>query len=290
MKNVSAELKAFLDTSKSFHACDLYELTLQSGVVYRYADYGLPVLLSDGRLFASSKRPVFKRGKLKMSSKIEVDKLSVTFYIDGGDMVGGVPMMQVAHSGGLDESTMSLYRCFMSSPGVVVGTVCMFSGYVEIKSGGGLELALEVKSAVQRLNVDYPLQKYYPTCPWSLYSTGCGLDIRNWKMAGTVVSAESASIIRVSVLSETDGYYNEGGVEFTGGALAGITAPVRRSWDVSGNTKIEFLMPLAALPSYGDSVQVYPGCDKTPATCESKFSNYLHNRAAPFVPLKETIV
>lgn len=290
MKNVSAELKTFLDTAKSFHVCDLYELTLQSGVVYRYADYGLPVLLPDGRLFASSKRPVFKRGKLKMSSKIEVDKLSGTFYIDGGDVIGGVPMMQVAHSGGLDESTMSLYRCFMSSPGSVVGTVCMFSGYVEIKSGGGLELALEVKSAVQRLNVDYPLQKYYPTCPWSLYSTGCGLDIGNWKKAGTVVSAESASIIRVSVLSEMDGYYNEGGVEFTGGALAGITAPVRRSWDVSGNTKIEFLMPLAALPSYGDTVLVYPGCDKTPATCESKFSNYLHNRATPFVPLKETIV
>lgn len=87
MKNVSAELKTFLDTSKTFHVCDLYELILQSGAVYRYADYGLPVLLDDGRLFASSNRPVFKRGKLKMNSRIEVDKLAVTLYIGGEDKI-----------------------------------------------------------------------------------------------------------------------------------------------------------------------------------------------------------
>ena len=290
MKKVSDELKNFLDTARTFHVCDLYELTLKSGAVYRYADYGLPVLLADGRLFASSNRPVFKRGKLKMNSKIEVDKLTVTFYVGGEDKIGGTPMMHVAHSGGLDEAQLALYRCFMRAPGDVVGTVEMFSGYVEIKSGGGLELQLEIKSAIQRLNVDYPPQKYYPTCPWSLYGAGCGLNIENWKRLGAVVSVESTSIIRASVLTEADGYYNEGGVEFLTGALAGITAPVRRSWDISGNTKIEFLMPLAGLPNYGDQVKIYPGCDKTPTTCENKFNNYLRNRATPFVPLKETII
>lgn len=290
MKSVSNELKAFLDTAKTFHVCDLYELTLQSGVVYRYADYDLPVLLPDGRLFASSNRPVFKRGKLKINSKIEVDKLTVTLYIGTEDRIGGVPMMRVAHSGGLDESRLTLSRCFMREPGDVVGIVEMFGGYVEIKSGGGLELQLEVKSAVRWLNVDFPMQKYYPTCPWNLYGAGCGLNIDNWKSEGTVVSAQNTSVATVSVLTEEDGYYNEGGVEFLSGALAGIIAPVRRSWDISGNTKIEFLMPLAAIPAYGDTVKIYPGCDKSPATCENKFNNYLRNRATPFVPLKETIV
>lgn len=290
MKNVSQELKAFLDTSKNFYACDLYELTLKSGVVYRYADYDRPIVLSGGRLFSASNRPIFKRGKLKASSTIEVDKLTVTLYVGAEDKIGGVPILRAAHSGALDDSTLTLYRCFMSAPGVVVGAVEMFGGQLEIKSGGGLELALEVKSAVQRLNVDYPFQKYYPTCPWSLYGAGCGLSIENWKRAGTVVYIDGASLIRVSVLSESDGYYNEGGVEFISGALAGIIAPIRRSWDVSGNTKIEFLMPLAAAPAYGDTVKIYPGCDKTPATCENKFNNYLRNRATPFVPLKETLV
>lgn len=290
MKNVSAELKHFLDTSKIFHVCDLYELILQSGAVYRYADYGLPVLLDDGRLFASSNRPVFKRGKLKMNSRIEVDKLAVTLYIGGEDKIGGVPIMRVAHSGGMDGSHLTLSRCFMRSPCEVVGVVELFGGYVEIKSGGGLELQLEIKSAVRWLNVDFPLQKYYPNCPWSLYGAGCGLNIENWKKDGIVVSAESASVVTVSVLSEEDGYYNEGGAEFLTGDLAGLTAPIRRSWDSSGNTKLELLMPLAALPNYGDQVKIYPGCDKSPVTCENKFNNYLRNRAAPFVPLKETIV
>lgn len=290
MKTVSDELKTFLNTARSFHVCDLYELTLQSGAVYRYADYGLPVLLADGRLFASTKRPVFKRGKLKISSKIEVDKLTVTFYVGDEDKIGDTPMMHVAHTGGLDEARLALYRCFMRVPGDIVGTVEMFSGYVEIKSGGGLELQLEIKSMIQRLNVDYPPQKYYPTCPWSLYGAGCGLNIETWKKAGAVVKVESTSIISVSVLTETDGYYNEGGIEFISGALAGITVPLRRSWDVSGNTKIECLMPLAATPAYGDQIKIYPGCDKSPVTCENKFNNYLRNRATPFVPLKETII
>lgn len=290
MKNVAQTLKNYLDTQKSFYVCDLYELTLKSGAAYRYADYDMPIVLSDGRLFSAAHRPVFKRGKLKASSKIEVDKLTVTLYVGAEDKIAGVPILKAAHSGALDDSNLTLYRCFMSAPGTVAGVVEMFGGQVEIKSGGGLELALEVKSAVQRLNVDYPFQKYYPTCPWSLYGTGCGLNIENWKKAGSVVYIDGTSTIRVSVLSETDGYYNEGGVEFLSGALAGIIAPIRRSWDVSGNTKLEFLMPLAAAPAYGDSVKIYPGCDKTPATCENKFNNYLHNRATPFVPLKETLI
>lgn len=284
MKQVSPELLEYLHTRREFYMCELYEIQLLSGLTFRYANYDMPITLPDGRFF-THKGPIFKRTRTKLTSKITVDKMNVTITVDGSDQMAGESTMQIAHNGGFDGTTLTLYRCFMDAPGVVVGTVEWFGGDVDVKDGGGTDIELEVKSAVQRLNVEWPLRKYYPTCPYSLYDTGCGLERAAFEKIGTVTGVNSQQDFNTN-LSFADNYFDQGGIEWLTGPLAGSDAPIKASY----NGRLVMLIPLEAAPIVGNTFRVYPGCNKTPPTCQTKFDNYLRNRATPYIPLKETIM
>lgn len=285
MKQVPIELLNYLNSQKQIFMCDLYELELASGLVFRYANYGMDITLPDGT-FYTSEGPSFKRDNISLSSKITVDELNVTMTVDSTDRMGGVPMMHVANNGGFDCSRLSLYFCFMSSPGVVVGAVEMFGGDIVINNGGGMDLALKVKSSAQRLDVEYPLRKYYPTCPYTLYSAGCGLNIASFTSYGTIQSIIAGTYYFDTTLNFPESYYNGGGIEFLTGALTGVSAPIK----YSGSTDFILLIPLNVAPAIGDTFRVYPGCSKISAECNSKFGNFYKNRSTPFIPLKESII
>ncbi len=286
MKQVTPELREYLHTRTEFFMCDLYEITLQSGLTFRYASYDMDITLPTGGVF-SCKGPEFKRDRIKLTSTIEVDKMNVTVGIDPSDTINDIPMMHIAHNGGFDEATFSLLRCFMDTPGVVVGAVEMFTGYVDVKDGGGLSMKWEVKSGMQRLNVDYPLRKYYPTCPFSLYDAGCGLSLEAVITTGTVTGVIGQQIFSTNLVF-ADEHYDQGGIEWLDGPLAGATAPIKNSFGENG--KFVMLFPLESAPVVGNTFRAYPGCEKTPATCKNKFNNFLRNRATPYVPLKEAIM
>jgi uncharacterized phage protein (TIGR02218 family) len=285
MKQVPIELLNYLHSRKQIFMCDLYELELASGLVFRYANYGMDITLPDGS-FYTSKGPSFTRDKIGLSSKIKVDEMNVTITVDSTDKIGGVPMMHVANNGGFDCAKLTLSFCFMDSPGVVVGAVEMFGGDISINNGGGLDLSLKVKSSAQRLDVEYPPRRYYPTCPYTLYSAGCGLNIATFTVYGTVTSIIAGAYHFGTNLNFSSGYYNNGGIEFLSGALTGAFAPIK----YSNNTGFELLIPLNIAPAVGDTFRVYPGCNKTSPECDSKFGNFTKNRSTPYIPLKESIV
>ena len=286
MKQVSQALLNYLHNRKEFFMCDLYELTLYSGLTFRYASYDRSIALPDGRTF-SHKGPVLKRGKTKLAAGMSVDNLSVTVSVDAADTIGGVPMMHVAHNGGFDEAKLSLLRCFMDVPGVVVGAVEMFTGDIDVEEGGGLSMAWSVKSPVNKLNVNYPLRNYYPGCPYSIYDAGCGLSLASFQIGGAVTQADNQQTFLTN-LRFAQSYYDQGGIEFLTGALTGVAAPIRVSDGTTG--RMTLLIPLSAAPSVGDTFRVFPGCNKIPETCLNKFNNWSRNRATPYIPLPEAIM
>ncbi len=287
MKECSEELKTFLHTAKAIYKCDLYEITLKGGIVLRYADYDMDIKLADGRVFLS-KGPNFKRGKTKLTAKIEVDAMSLDVTADQTDTIGQATWMAAAQTGAFDNADLTLYKCYMSSPGVVVGPLEWFGGYVDVEGGGGLEMQWKIKSYMQKLNVDYPTRKFYPTCPFSLYDANCGLNIATYTVSGVITQVNSKQEILTN-LTFGDGYYDLGGINFTSGNLIGSSMSVKQSYAL--NSRIVFIVSLDKLPVVGDTFTIYPGCSKTPAVCAAKFGNLLaHNRSTPFIPLKETIV
>lgn len=283
MKKVSDSLIKFLQSKTDFHMCDLYELTLYDGGTFRYADYDMNITLPDGRIFYCNSIG-FDRDQVSLSADEVIDDISINFNIDDTDKINGISIMQLARNGGFDDAQITLYRCFMTSPGKVLDVLELFSGEIETPEGGGLSLAVNVNSLANRLNNNFPTRCYYPTCPFSLFDKMCGVNINEYSYAGTVTEA-TKKIIHSTLIFE-DRYYEQGGMEFTSGVLSGSIHSIK----YSSNNTFELLVEAETAPSPGDSFIVFPGCNKTPDECKNKFNNFIHNRATPFVPIKETSV
>lgn len=282
MKEVGQILSNHLSTSQSFLSCDLYELKLKSGISYYWADtdadvnYGGHTYKGDG--------PIITREKISTNSTVSVDKLSVTITANQNDMIGGVPVLEVAHNGGLDDATLDLRRAFFDENGKVIDCIDLFHGICEVTQGGGFILKISSKSVVQKLNIEYPNRRYYPQCPYSIYSKECGVDIKSYRKKAKVTAVTDTNTVQIDIPFE-DGYYTAGGMEWISGPLAGQATQIM----ASQNNTIVYMSATNTAPRVGDVAYIYPGCDKTPTTCKNKFNNFSRNRATPYVPLKETI-
>jgi uncharacterized phage protein (TIGR02218 family) len=87
-------------------------------------------------------------------------------------------------------------------------------------------------------------------------------------------------------LTDPNTHYDNGQLVFTSGVNNGHIVAVRQY----ASTTIYFVVPLPAPPLAGDTFTVYPGCDKTQATCTSKFSNLINFGGFPYVPSPETAI
>lgn len=282
MKEVGQILSNHLSTSQSFLSCDLYELKLKSGISYYWADtdadvnYGGHTYKGDG--------PIITREKIATNSTVSVDKLSVAITASQNDQIGGVPVLEVAHNGGLDGATLDLRRAFFDDAGKVIECIDLFHGICEVTQGGGFILKISAKSVVQKLNIEYPNRRYYPQCPYSIYSKECGVDIKTYRKKAKVTAVTGTNTVQIDIPFE-DGYYTAGGMEWISGPLAGQATQIMDS----KNSTIIYMSATNTSPRIGDVAYIYPGCDKTPTTCKNKFNNFSRNRATPYVPLKETI-
>lgn len=81
-------------------------------------------------------------------------------------------------------------------------------------------------------------------------------------------------------------YYDNGHILFTSGVNAGLTKAVKQYFQ----PQFVFNSPLPFVPSAGDTFIAYPGCDKTQATCTSKFNNLANFEGFPYIPSPETAI
>ena len=283
MKEVNEVLRNHLNNDKYFMSCDLYELRLRSGVTYYWADSDADVSYN-GQIYKSD-GPIIVRDKIATNSTVSVDKMTISISTNEQDKIGGVPIMAVAHNGGFDGAQMTLKRAFFDDNYTIIDAVGLFTGLCEVTQGGGLTLKLNVKSIVQKLNIEYPNRRYYPQCPFSVYSKECGVDISKFRKSGKVTALGSGpNSIRID-LQFTNGYYTAGGIDWVTGPLAGQSTQILQSND----GVILYMSALEVSPRVGDQFYIYAGCNKTPTECKNKFNNWNRNRATPYVPLKESI-
>ena len=283
MKEVNEVLRQHLNNDKYFMSCDLYELRLRSGVTYYWADSDADVSYN-GQIYKSD-GPIIVRDKIATNSTVSVDKMTISISTNEQDKIGGIPIMAVAHNGGFDGAQMTLKRAFFDDNYTIIGAVGLFTGLCEVSQGGGLTLKLNVKSIVQKLNIEYPNRRYYPQCPFSVYSKECGVDISKFRKSGKVTALGSGpNSIRIDLQFE-NGYYTAGGIDWITGPLAGQSTQILQSID----GVILYMSALEVSPRVGDQFYIYAGCNKTPTECKNKFNNWNRNRATPYVPLKESI-
>lgn len=286
MKSHTPELIALLNSSTQFVMADLFTFTLASGIVLRYtsADIDIPYA---GSIY-SARGPLFKRGQVRTVLGLEVDTLDITVYASVNDdthLLSGLPFIPAALQGALDGASVELRRAFMSDwSQPPVGAVVLFSGRVSDMSGKRSELNFNVKSDLELLNTKLPRNIYQAGCLHTLYDTGCGASKTSRLVSASVASSEGAGRLINTYLPHPTGWFDQGVLTFTSGPNAGVQRTVK---SFNGGV-FHFALPLPNTSVAGDGFQVYPGCDKTQGTCQSKFNNLARFRGFPYVPAPET--
>jgi uncharacterized phage protein (TIGR02218 family) len=171
------------------------------------------------------------------------------------------------------------------------GVATYWKGRIAGASGSNSEVTLDCESAFTSLRRTGLRARYQIDCRHALYSRGCNLNLDDWgtvavleAMTGTVLTIPEAA-------SEPDGWYLGGIVKADNGVMRWVTEHV--------GDQVTIFLPFdgvegaLANSGYGNNygnyyggygVTMYPGCDRTTETCDSKFSNLLNHGGFPWIP------
>jgi hypothetical protein len=106
----------------------------------------------------------------------------------------------------------------------------------------------------------------------------------NWQQIGALAQGAPPPSLG------TAGYFSQGVITFTSGALAGQSQVITDYQLVGGLGVITTSPPLSSTPAPGDTFVAVPDCGKTMAECDLKYNNLVHFGGEPFIPSPETSV
>lgn len=284
MRTATPELVALLNGAQRLVWADLFTVSLQGGAVLRYTSADVPVTFGANTW---ARGPLISRGRTRLSIGVSVDDLEVTLNAGPEVQVNGKPLMTLIAGGGLDGARLTLERAFSpdwQTP--MVGTIILFPGRVSDVTMGRYEARLVVRSDLELLDTMVPRNLYQPGCNNTLYDAACGVNRAAFTVAGAVGAAPAPTRQAFgSALGQAAGHFALGVVAFTSGANAGISRTVK----TFAGGLVTLIAPLPFAPAVGDAFSIYPGCDKTQATCTNKFANLPRFRGQPYIPVPETV-
>ncbi len=283
--------------------CDLYTFTLAGGEVLRYSGWQkairAPAPETDSPLVAFPLGPPIKRNKTKVQIGVQVDVLEIDVYASANlALSGGAISWQDAMRGGLfDGAYCSLWRCFMSPPGTVVGTIAWFYGRVADVDIGRTAIKIQVKSLLDLLTAQMPRRLFQAACTHVFGDAMCGYDraVDGAAGPGGGGPAYAQDITCTVGTLQSQIHYADAAPDpatlFNNGTLVGLTganAGYKRSITQIIGGVVYLLDPWIFPVEIGDTFTLLPGCDHTLATCDGTFGNLPRFGGFPYIPPPES--
>lgn len=286
-------LAAWLASARNALVFDAYTLVGTVGTVARWIDADFDFTVPETLPRAFVRGPVFKRGTVKQSVGLSVDSLSFTLYPQarGSDvMFGAQTLLAAAQNGTLRGATLQLERfVFDATTEDYQGCWTEFAGTLAVKNTAGGIIKADVLSELNLLDTPMPRDVYQSQCKNQVFDTDCGLARAAWQVTGSVNvpgTGTSARSTFGTALGQPAGWFNQGTVQFTSGANAGIKRTVK---NFTGGA-FTFALPWPAAIAAADAFVALPGCNRSldDAGC-AKFNNRARYRGEPFIPQPETV-
>lgn len=167
---------------------------------------------------------------------------------------------------------LTLYRQHLGDAEVST----LWRGRVEglrFEDGKPILSCVPLGAALARIGLRRPAQRQ---CPHALFDVGCGLAAAPLSVSGTLLSHTGGTVTATAFASQPNGWWVGGKITLDGElrlVLAHTTDTLTLTAAVPG------------LPQNAGFV-LTPGCDKTAATCNTKFGNILNYGGAPAFPVK----
>jgi uncharacterized phage protein (TIGR02218 family) len=286
MKTASTALQNHLAQNNQFFFADLYTFTLLDGTIVRMTSWESNIV-SAGQTFLAS-GPFVERTKVRTVLGLEVDKVEIKISAGIVHTINGMPWLIALQQGKFDGATVSVDRLIMPAPGdASLGTFNLFTGTVAEIEIGVVDARITVRSLLELLNVQMPRHLIQSPCHHMLFDAGCGLVKNNF---ATLVNAQLGSTpikIITFALAQPTGHFDLGTATGVSGANAGLSRTIR-SYTNPNVILLNNSFPNAI--AAGDQFNLYPGCDKTQATCQGKFNNLANFGGMPYVPAPETAI
>ena len=112
-----------------------------------------------------------------------------------------------------------------------------------------------------------------------------------WQFSGTVLEVFDARRFTVSGLeAETDGLFQGGLLTWQSGANAPLKMEIKRHLNDGLSVALELALRMADTIEVGDTFQIQAGCDKSFATCRSRFANGNNFGGFPHMPGNDLII
>lgn len=211
-----------------------------------------------------------KRGSIEQTGEIGRSGLRITLARD-------VEIAQAFIATPPSEVTLlTIYRQHRNDP----ETVAVWMGRVLNVEWRGSEVELNCEPVYTSLQRTGLRRLYQRNCPHVLYGTSCQASAVIYRVPGTVVSVAGVLLSVPSAAGYATGHFAGG---FATWAANGIT---EKRMIVAHNLDV---ITLSAVPpglAVGDTIYLYPGCDRTLATCAAKFGNSANFGGFPFIPTK----
>lgn len=293
MKTISAALTTHLSSNPT-SLCYLWKVKRRDGVIMGFTNFHDNITYTDAdgdtvKYFASTG---FTNTAAHNKSDLSPDNIEVTAFLDSAAITE--PDLR---AGVYDDCVISLLMVnwadlTMKDMMIRRGTV----GVVKMING---MFHAEIRGLVDKLKTVIGAT-YGPVCR-ATFGSGlngidmdshwlCKVDVVSLRQVWTVDTApDAATLTMVGIAGYLPGYYNDGFIQFTSGALSGQAYEIK-TWD---GTTLNLYLPMAAAPAHGDTFFIEPGCNHLAGPqgdCQNKFFNIVNFRGEPFIPGMDQIL
>lgn len=199
---------------------------------------------------------------------------------------GEMPSMEImfAHAVGGVLDTGKLNTGFWDGAAVVVYVVdrnnltalgdALFTGVIDTVNVDpiGTSGSFDIRGVAAQAEAF--IQTYQPMCRTDLFSSLCQLNAASFAQTGTVDTILDLFNFTVAglVSPPADGYFNQGTFVTASGFKAVVANWINSSLKITTYQRVVFDPRMIE----GEAITLYPGCDKTAATCRTKFNNKIN--------------
>lgn len=271
MKTLSDGLQAHLDTGATT-LCWCWRLIRTDGRVYGFTDHDHDIVFA-GTVYEAATG--FSRSDMHASLGLSVDNVDVA-----GALTSASLSEKDLATGIFDGAQVEIWRVNWALP---EQQVLMMAGSVGEVRRGETAFTAELRSLAHYLNQEQG-RIYQFACDAILGDARCGQLVES--STGIVLASSTAYQLTTGGLElYKSGHFKHGLLIWQTGENSVRSMEVKRHTALGdGTAEIELWRSMPSPIASGDRFSVTPGCDKTFATCRTKFGNILNFRGFPHIP------
>jgi len=273
MREMNEALRARLHAEVT-HLCHCWKILRRDGVVQGFTDHDDRIVF-DGVTFATNGGLHLRGQEDRLGlhgSKSDVGGALLQFSIDEDALASGAYDGASVETWLVDWSDTNL-RLLMNVE--VMG---------EVRRADHI-FSAELRSLAQVFEQETG-RRFMKSCSADLGDVHCGVNLNHarYLMQAIIQSVQDAAYVAVTLTGFADRWFTNGQMRVISGAQKGTICAIKAHRQDDDRAQIALWTPLSPALAVGDQIELRAGCDKSFATCGTKFSNRINFRGFPHIP------